>query len=256
MHKLIIFFLSIFSIIVCGQAPTATSMDTIIIKSKNKLVHTDSLLKKTYNSNNILTNRSFSPNYQKKYKDLDYQNHKDHTSLSDKILEVLYQFLEKIFANAPDQKPSTKTFNIVIKIIVWAAIAFLIYFIITKVLLKDGHYIFSKRNKKLKINSEEIYENIHEIDFEKSIASFEKDKNYRFAIRYLFLNYLKNLSNQNLIDWNVEKTNSDYSKELKDATKQQQFNRLVYIFENIWYGEIEIDEAQYTAYKSYFNNYK
>ena len=122
--------------------------------------------------------------------------------------------------------------------------------------MKDGNFFFSKKNKKLKIGTEDLKENIHEINFDKSISDFEAKANYRMATRYQFLSLLKKLSDKKLIDWNIEKTNRDYSRELKNVTQKTQFDRLTYIFENVWYGEIDLDEQRYQSFKSYFNNFQ
>ncbi|MGL6037559.1 MAG: DUF4129 domain-containing protein, partial [Soonwooa sp.] len=63
-------------------------------------------------------------------------------------------------------------------------------------------------------------------------------------------------SDRKLIDWNIEKTNRDYCRELKNDDQKTQLNRLTYIFENVWYGEIELDQSRYESFKSYFNNFK
>ncbi len=236
-------------------------VDTVTTELQNpadrKLVETDSILKTNYQTDNTITTRSFSPNYYKKYQseDFDYRLTKPRESIFAKFAKWLDKVLNTLFGNI-DSPNVPKYSDIVFRFFVILLVGFLLYFIITKFLLKEGNLFFSKKNKKLKIATEDLKENIHEINFEKTIADYEGQSNYRMATRYQFLLLLKKLSDRKLIDWNIEKTNRDYSQELKNPEQKTQFNRLTYIFENVWYGEIDLDQERYQAFKSYFNNFK
>ena len=120
---------------------------------------------------------------------------------------------------------------------------------------KDGNFLFAKRNRKINITSNDIEENIHEINFPESIRKFENEKNYRSAIRYHFLFSLKKMADKNLINWNPEKTNRDYLKELKNENLREDFRRIIYIYDYIWYGEFDAQDSDYQNYKSYFNKF-
>mgnify|MGYP001796922031 CR=1 FL=1 len=117
---------------------------------------------------------------------------------------------------------------------------------------KDGNFFFSKKNKAVNINNSVLHENLHDINFLASIAAFEHNKAYRSAIRYQFLFVLKKLSDEKLIQWNPEKTNTDYNSEIEDSNQKESYQKLSYIFENVWYGEQKIDEQLYSKLKSNF----
>ena len=93
------------------------------------------------------------------------------------------------------------------------------------------------------INIEE--EDITEIDFEKYIRQALKDKNYKLAVRYQYLELLKILSEANIIRWETYKTNYEYLLEIKDAKIRSQYQKASLIFDYIWYGNFEIDETDY-----------
>lgn len=121
---------------------------------------------------------------------------------------------------------------------------------------KDGNLFFGKKNKKVNINAEELHENIHEINFPESIAKFEREGDYRSAVRYQFLFILKKLSDKKQINWNPEKTNKDYTAELKNIDLKNEFAGLSYIFDYVWYGEFNIDEQNYLKFKSQYQAFK
>ena len=95
-------------------------------------------------------------------------------------------------------------------------------------------------------------ENIHEIEFDKDIRDAENEGDYRRAVRLWFLKVLKNLSDAELIYWDVNKTNYQYLYELKGTNLYEPFVKCVNVFDLVWYGEWVIDHAYYTANKPLF----
>ena len=55
------------------------------------------------------------------------------------------------------------------------------------------------------------------------ISEAESNNNYRLAIRYYYLWLLKGLSEKEIIDYDPEKTNSDYQYEIKTPEISEQF---------------------------------
>ena len=121
---------------------------------------------------------------------------------------------------------------------------------------KNGNLFFSKKNKKLNIPNQNLQENIHEINFPESIVNFERQQDYRSAVRYQFLLVLKKLADQKIIIWNPEKTNKDYLLELKKPQLKNNFKGLIHIFDYVWYGEFEINEEKYQQLKKKFADFK
>jgi hypothetical protein len=86
---------------------------------------------------------------------------------------------------------------------------------------------------------------IEEIDFTDLIQNNEKEANYRNAVRYQYLAMLKYLSSQNLIEWDFQKTNTDYYRELKNLETKEHFKKVSYLYDHVWYGEFPIGEESY-----------
>ena len=126
-------------------------------------------------------------------------------------------------------------------LLIFVAISFLIYMIISKRLNKIFYF---NRNKKVGFNDEN--ENIHELDFDILIEQHKQRQEYRQAIRYLFLKSLKILADKKQIDWQINKTNSDYYKEIEDKEKRKEFKRLTQEYEYRWYGNFfpKLDDYQ------------
>lgn len=98
-------------------------------------------------------------------------------------------------------------------------------------------------------------ENIHTINFEESLQKAIDDGNYRMAVRLLYLQSLKHLSDRELINWQINKTNIAYMQELAGSPYQQDFDKLTLQFENNWYGDLPITVTEFTGVRELFNRF-
>lgn len=219
--------------------------DSMYQKTYDNAAVIDSVITSGYATDNAYYNRKFKDNFRKKYEteDFNYKPNKPKKTGWD----GLANWLRDLFGNQTGAWA-----GIFIKIFGFLVLGFVLYLIISYLVSKDGNFLFRKKSKTITIEEEEIIENIHEINFVEKIAIAEKQKDFRSAIRYQFLNVLKNLSDKKLIDWNVEKTNHDYLKALKTEQSKTVFAELLYIFEYVWYGEFEVNEETYHQLKKKF----
>lgn len=258
---LLLFFISFFlkaqatvDSIVASQEYSES--DTIKLKSGVVLVKTDSLLKTAKETENTLYPKKFNEAYQNKYKgkDFDYNDIKPHESFWSKLQRKLGELIESIFGSL--QGKSFHYTEIILRIIAIIVVGILLYFIVKFFVEKQGNFFFGKKNRKTgEIRDEDLHENIHEINFPESILKFEKQGDYRSAVRYQFLFILKKLSDNNLISWNQEKTNKDYVADLSNSPLNKDFRNLSYIFDYVWYGEFPINKTRYLEFKNQFQNF-
>ena len=231
-------------VVVIDPADTETFMES------------DSLVKTNYATDNAFYPKNFAPNFKNKYKgpEFNYEVLKPKESTWDLIKRKIGQLLSKIFKDIDPNKVGYYTTNI-LRFFGIAIVGFLLYFLIRYLMSKDGNFLFGKKNRKINITNQDIEENIHDINFPERILQLEKQQDYRSAIRYHFLYSLKKLTDKNLINWNLEKTNRDYLRELKNKTLQEDFRLVIYIYDYIWYGEFDTQEKDYQYYKTYFNKF-
>jgi Domain of unknown function (DUF4129) len=105
--------------------------------------------------------------------------------------------------------------------------------------------LFAKSPTKKIISYDDIEHNLKNVDFEKLIKDTLLSGDYRLAIRYYYLCILKKMSEKSIIDWNPEKTNSDYLYEIKSDSLKSDFAYVSYLYNYIWYGEFEVDTATF-----------
>ena len=131
------------------------------------------------------------------------------------------------------------THTVLGQIIFYGLCAMLILYVVLKVLNIEVRDIFY-RTSSAKMNFQLAEENIHELDFEKLIHEAASRKEYRNAVRLVFLFSLKKLSDANLIQWTPGKTNDEYPSQLKQHPAKQRLQELRYYFDYAWYGHFEI----------------
>ena len=141
----------------------------------------------------------------------------------------------------------------IIKWTVYAIFAAIAIYLLVRLLTGEKASGIKARGdeNKNQIKVEETH--IKELDLNKYIDEAIANGNYRNAVRYLYLNSLKKLSASGKIDWDFQKTNSDYYREIKDVELKTQFQKVSYLYDYVWYGEFAIDEFAFAKARQQFD---
>jgi len=167
------------------------------------------------------------------------------------VWERFWEWFWQKVAQTIGSKQGGRIFNI---IIILLAAAILTFFIIKLTGMQNAG-LFGKKNTGNALDYSIHDENIHTIDFDAAIHEAVEKRNFRFAVRLLYLQSLKLLTDRRLINWQVNKTNVTYVQELKDSAYQQGFRDLTFQFENNWYGDLPIEESEFIHVKDHFNQF-
>jgi hypothetical protein len=164
-------------------------------------------------------------------------------SFAERILEWLVKMLDKLFSNEG-----------VAPYIRYSIIAGLIIFIVLRLMNVEPQSLFFKNRKQqsMLINQEEL--EIMESDIDELIAKEISAKNFRLAVRYLYLKLLKTLNNKEYINLQVHKTNFDFQYEMKDNPCVEDFTKLSSVFEFVWYGDFTVEKEIFEKVQLDFNS--
>ncbi|TRX16600.1 DUF4129 domain-containing protein [Flavobacterium franklandianum] len=243
MNKLIIILLFFFYSNVGAQ-------DSLAVAKKEKIVFTkkDILVDSAF-----VTLKPFSKNFKKKYTDAAfiYEFKTPEKNAWDRFKEWLANFFKNIFSFT-DSKSAVHFVDILLRTIAILIVLAVIYLIAKAIMNKEGQWIFGRNSDRKIINYDEIEKNLHLVDFEKLIQKSLQSDEKRLTIRYYYLWMLKKMSEKQIIEWDVEKTNSDYLYEIKNEAQKEDFAYLSYLYNNIWYGEFELDENTFTKARTAF----
>ncbi|MET4080525.1 hypothetical protein ABIB40_000469 [Pedobacter sp. UYP30] len=130
-----------------------------------------------------------------------------------------------------------------------AIVAFILYKVI------GAEALFSKKSKETFLPYDVLSENIHEIDYKTALARLIEEGKYRLAVRLLYLQSLKKLSDNNKIDWRPEKTNYNYFMEINEPNLKSEFGQLTHQFDYIWYGDFPVDKLKFDPINQTFSHF-
>lgn len=244
MNKILIIILFFFCSNIVG------AQDSLTVAKKEKIVFTE---KKIAVDSAAIEAKAFAKNFKNKYTDKEfiYEFKTPEKNAWDRFKEWLANFFKNIF-NFTDGKSAANFVNILLRTIAIVIVIFVIYLIAKAIMNKEGQWIFGKNSDKKIINYDEIEKNLHLVDFEKLIQKSLESDEKRLTIRYYYLWLLKKMSEKQIIEWDVEKTNSDYLYEIKNEAQKEDFAYLSYLYNNIWYGEFELDETTFAKARNAF----
>lgn len=129
--------------------------------------------------------------------------------------------------------------------IFWVAVVILVS-ILVYLIFKSG-----KRNRytrRIPLAGPAEWEEAWSLDYqtlETDLQDAVEGKQYRLAIRLLYLKTLKQLIDSEKVKPSPEKTNRQYMDELKLAGLHELFGNITFTYETVWYGEATPDDLQY-----------
>ena len=164
-------------------------------------------------------------------------------SLWFRMSEWLWRNIAEPLSN-PNKHPVRST-------IYYLIIAGILIYAILKLINADLSFSRSKKSQSQVVFTE-VEENIHEMNFDQLIADAKTKQNYRRAVRLLYLQILKKLTDKGLINWQIDKTNHDYEQELVYTSLHQSFQAITLRFEYVCYGDFQIDREAYNSTEPIF----
>jgi len=141
-------------------------------------------------------------------------------------------------------------FQVLGYILIGILVLFLIYFIFSKI---EPDKKFERSDSYL---LEDEIEDINELDTVSLLDQALAKGDYRYAVRIQFLAILQSLSQKEKILWRKEKTNHEYARELRNENYGPEFQKLVTIFDYVWYGKREVSKEQYAQIDLKFKSFK
>lgn len=136
-------------------------------------------------------------------------------------------------------------FSVFLEILPYILLTVLVFILIKFFLNVNARAIIhAKKNQAIVTLSEEEHI-IKNEDIQQLIQNALGQKNYRLAVRYYYLYMLQLMTEKELITWELQKTNEDYTRELQKPELIQPFAASTRLYNYFWYGEFPIDESKF-----------
>ena len=136
-------------------------------------------------------------------------------------------------------------------IIIAVFVGAIVYFLATN---KVGFWApRDKKEKPTQPDDDLLGENIFTIPYKDLLDKAYREGNYRLAVRILYLQTLKILSDRQMIRFQPEYTNIHYLMQLANTDYQQDFSVITRHYEYVWYGKFTISKELYEKLSSDFD---
>lgn len=132
-----------------------------------------------------------------------------------------------------------------IRILPYLVLAAVLGFVVWLFIKLDPAGSMLKEPQKPSVLLSEDEKIIQREDISELIQNALKTKNYRLAVRYYYLLILRKLRENELIEYQFQKTNEEYLTEIKPAVLNEQFKNITRIYDFIWYGDFPVTETEF-----------
>jgi len=232
----------VFMALVFSNMGKSQVMETLIQEIEQQPVEIVDTLGRNYDTRDLSV-RKIDQDLKEEYSGGEFNYERTQTSsqnLFSRLVSWLIEGIQDIFGFTL----SPLTIKILTYVFYFLIGAVVIFMIVKLLGNENASKLFGRTTRK---TSSVVIEETHieEIDFTDLIQNNEREGNYRNAVRYQYLAMLKSLSAQNLIEWDFQKTNTDYYKELKNLETKEHFKKVSYLYDHVWYGEFPIEEESY-----------
>jgi len=148
---------------------------------------------------------------------------------------------------------SSESYQTVWQYVILVCIAGFVIYMLMKAEMLD--FLFPRKAQSDELAYATLAENIHEINFDLAIEDAVNQRNFRLAVRLLYLQTLKRLTDSGQINYKPDKTNRQYVHELANTPLQPDFDSLTRQFDFVWYGDFPVDEAQFGQIRQQFQQF-
>lgn len=160
------------------------------------------------------------------------------------LLQGIRHFFQKLFGYAPSGQ--------VIEFFIYALIiAFLIWAVI-KLVGMDYVKAVIKPSAKVMSSYAPDHAQLSQENMEKALEEAKAQQDWKRVIELQYLLSLKALAASGQLELEKGKTNQDYVYELRSPKLKEPFIQLSRIFEYVWYGDFELQDATRAHAESHF----
>ncbi|MEO8860164.1 MAG: hypothetical protein ABI358_01980 [Ginsengibacter sp.] len=139
-----------------------------------------------------------------------------------------------------------------VKIFFWLVAIFFIGFVLYKLFFTGGLFVKGNTSAAPEPADEKAEPLNGYSAYNLLINEAEAKNDFNLAIRYLYLQSLKKLADNDLIIFSPEKTNNLYVQEMSSHDYQSEFAFLTRQYEFTWYGKFKVDNIWFEQLKNRF----
>ncbi len=177
--------------------------------------------------------------------DFDYEVVKTERTIWDDFMDWLGNLFLRFFEWIFGAEKAVGFLATFLRVVPYLLLGILIFILIKFFLKVNANAMRQAKKDSSTVTLSEEEHLIRNEDIQALIRKALADNDYCLAIRYYYLFLLQKMSDQELIDWQLQKTNDDYLKELRTQELKGPFKTITRLYDYIWYGSFALDKAKY-----------
>ncbi len=177
--------------------------------------------------------------------DFNYTEYQRETTIIERIWYWLKRMLQRFLTWIFGAKKALGIVAVIFRILPYLILIIALFFLIKLFLKINFNELISGKTTTAEVTLTEDEEIIKNKDIQQLIKKAIAQKNYRLAVRYYYLLVLQKLQENNLIEWEPQKTNEDYIVEIQNKKIISKFKEVTYLYDFVWYGNFEINELEF-----------
>ena len=139
---------------------------------------------------------------------------------------------------------------------IYFIVAGVLVFLIVRIMSDNNLGLFyRKRTVRASTTGKQDETAVAEEDPDAGLQRALDERDWRRAIRYLYLRTLRGLGEQQLIRLNPQSTNHEYLRQLAGTGRESSFRFLTLAYEKVWYGEFTLSEQQFRRLDGLFTDF-
>ena len=175
----------------------------------------------------------------------DYEITKTENGWWDSFKNWLYAIFLLLFQSLFGNEAAVGALATFLRILPYVLLAILLFLIIRFFIKANTRSLVYTQNNPNVVSLSEEERIIKTANIQQLIEEALVQQNYRLAIRYYYLFILQLLTERDIIEWELQKTNDDYITELNESKFKSPFSTVTLLYDYIWYGEFNIDKEHY-----------
>lgn len=128
------------------------------------------------------------------------------------------------------------------KILVYGLILLVLGALVYVLARSETSTLFRKRDRRRKLHADILDESIEISRIDELLQSAKVNRDFRSAVRLLYIQTLFQLEKQELLELEKSKTVHHYIQEFPLPDLKQMFVKMTSDFEYVWYGEYDVDD--------------
>jgi hypothetical protein len=147
-----------------------------------------------------------------------------------------------------------------VRTVTYIILGVILVLIIYRIIVVNNLYMTgaSRRRKEEEIEGE--VSEIEDTNLDQKIQAAVQAKQFRPAIRLMYIKALRSLNDKGWIRYHAQSTNYDYMNQVQPYGVGSEFRFMTHVYEYVWYGEFPLSEDQfgkvYQNFQQFFNTIK